>query len=431
MSLKPSVTKDLCRLATVKRLFDLTSPHWTFIADRPVYLALSGGKDSVVLLDAIMQQWPSNAAHTLTLLHVNHHLQNLSSSWAEHCKALAKRYGIACVVLDVAVEQRGNIEANARAARYTALFSQMANNGVLLLGQHANDQVETLFLNLKRGAGSQGLTGMPEWQTDINRFDAHPNMALYRPLLGITQAQIDSYAQDTLQVADWVEDPSNKDTHYDRNFLRHEVLPILSQRWPQWIDKVAQSMQVLTQEQALLLDATNEKLVTCLRGDELSLNRLMQFPAQWQSQIIRLYAQRYAQVLLSQAQLRSLEQVICAKSDAQGQLSVANQLGQKIHFFRYQAHLYCVSQASLDNAQAAFNARVSEGSLVQSNQIYQAVPLSYKIKPCAARHHKPIKQWYQAWSVPPWLRPFTLVLQHNSHDELLWCNGVEYLLSKD
>ena len=206
MSLKPNVTKDLCRLATVKRLLDLTSPHWTFIAERPVYLALSGGKDSVVLLDALMQQWPTNAAHPLTLLHVNHHLQVHSSSWAEHCVALGKRYGLTCVVLDVAVSVNGNVEANARKARYTALFSKMSDDGVLLLGQHANDQVETLFLNLKRGAGSQGLSGMAVWQTQFNRFGAHPDMIMYRPLLGIAQEQIDSYAQHALQATDWVED---------------------------------------------------------------------------------------------------------------------------------------------------------------------------------------------------------------------------------
>lgn len=431
MSLRANVTKDLCRLATVKQLLDLTSPNWTFIAERPVYLALSGGKDSVVLLDVLMQQWPSNAAYPLTLLHVNHHLQALSSSWAEHCVALATRYGLPCSVLDVSVAATGNIEANAREARYRALFSAMADNGVLLLGQHANDQVETLFLNLKRGAGSQGLTGMPAWQTQISRFGAQPSMTISRPLLEITQAQIDSYAQETLKVSDWVEDPSNQDTHYDRNFLRHEVLPILSQRWPQWINKVAQSMQVLSQEQALLLDATNEKLTSCLRGDELSLNELVHFSQPWQTQILRLFAQRHAQALLTQAQLVSLEQVIDAKSDAKGQLTVVNQLGQMVHFFRYQAHLYCVFQTTLDDAQVRFNQQASRQFAQGENMSYQAVPLSYKIKPNDAEQHKPIKQWYQAWSIPPWWRPFTLILQHNSHDELLWCNGVEYNLSKD
>ena len=431
MSLKPNVTKDLCRLATVKRLLDLTSPHWTFIAERPVYLALSGGKDSVVLLDALMQQWPTNAAYPLTLLHVNHHLQVHSSSWAEHCVALGKRYGLTCVVLDVAVSVNGNVEANAREARYTALFSKMSDDGVLLLGQHANDQVETLFLNLKRGAGSQGLSGMAVWQTQFNRFGAHPDMIMYRPLLGIAQEQIDSYAQHALQATDWVEDPSNQDTEYDRNFLRHKILPALSQRWPHWINNVVRSMQVLTQEQALLLDATNEKLATCLRGDELSLSVLAQFSTQWQAQVMRLFAQRYADVVLSQRQLRSLEQVLSAKSDAQGQLTLVNQHGHKVHFFRYHAHLYCVWQTSLDHARAMYSELVNRQNPADANMTYQAVPLSYKVKPCDARHHKPIKQWYQAWSVPPWLRPFTLVLQHNSHDEMLWCNGVEYILSKD
>lgn len=431
MSLKPNVTKDLCRLATVKHLIDLTSPYWAFIAERPVYLALSGGKDSVVLLDALMQQWPTNAAYPLTILHVNHHLQASSSSWAEHCVALATRYGLICSVMDVSVAATGNIEANAREARYRALFSGMAHNGVLLLGQHANDQVETLLLNLKRGAGSQGLTGMPAWQTQINRFGALPSMALFRPLLETTQAQIDSYAQETLEVSDWVEDPSNQDIHYDRNFLRHEVISTLSQRWPQWINKVAQSMQVLTQEHALLLDATNEKLTSCLRGDELSLNELAHFSQPWQTQTLRLFAQRYAQVLLTQAQLISLEQVISAKSDAKGQLTVVNQLGQMVHFFRYQAHLYCVFQTTLDDAQIRFNQQVSRQFAQDENMSYQPVPLSYKIKLINARQHKPIKQCYQAWSIPPWWRPFTLIQQHNSHDELLWCNGVEYKLSKD
>ena len=143
-----------------------------------MYLALSGGKDSVVLLDALFQQWPASAAYPLTLLHVNHHLQVQSNDWAKHCLELAQRYGLPCHVLDVSVTATGNMEANAREARYTALFGAMADNGVLLLAQHANDQVETLLLNLKRGAGSSGLSGMAVWQTHLDRFGAAPETAL-------------------------------------------------------------------------------------------------------------------------------------------------------------------------------------------------------------------------------------------------------------
>lgn len=417
-------------MATVKRLLDLTSSHWTFIAERPVYLALSGGKDSVVLLDALFQQWPASAAYPLTLLHVNHHLQVQSNDWAKHCLELAQRYGLPCHVLDVSVTNTGNMEANAREARYTALFGAMADNGVLLLAQHANDQVETLLLNLKRGAGSSGLSGMAVWQTHLDRFGAAPETALYRPLLTTSQAQIDEYAKHQLQANDWVEDPSNQDTQYERNFLRHTVIPLLTERWPHSVPKIAQSMQILAQEQALLTDATREKLANCLRGDELSLAELAEFSAPWQTQITRLYAQDYADVLLSQAQLVSLKQVIDAKADAQGELRIINQSGDMVSFYRYQSHLFCVAQRHLDQAQAAFDRLLARNDAT-SNITYLPVPMSYKVKPYNAQHSKPIKQWYQIWSIPPWLRPFTLILQRNGHNELLWCNGVEYILSKD
>ncbi len=197
------------------------------------WVAYSGGVDSHVLLHAMAALRPQLTA-TLNAVHVNHGLNPAASEWAAHCVSVCEALDIACHLFNVdAHAQKGESpEAAARDARYHA-FSQLIERGDLLLtAHHQEDQSETLLLQLLRGAGPHGLAAMPA----LCRFSAG-NLA--RPLLAISQAQIEQYANDKL--LHWIEDPSNQDRGVERNYLRHEIIPSFKSHWPAFAKTVSRS----------------------------------------------------------------------------------------------------------------------------------------------------------------------------------------------
>ncbi|MCP5131377.1 MAG: tRNA lysidine(34) synthetase TilS [Pseudomonadales bacterium] len=195
----------------------LDARHW--------YVGFSGGIDSTVLLH-LLQRWCRQHpnAPRLSAIHVNHGLHAEAAEWQAHCEWLCRLLQIPILCLDANVE-RGSLglEAAAREARYALFEEQLSDGDVLFLGHHADDQVETFFLRLLRGAGVQGLAAMPAGRTlGAGR--------LARPLLQQPRAALEAYA--AAHGLNCVQDPSNFDTALDRNFLRAEVLPLLARRWP-------------------------------------------------------------------------------------------------------------------------------------------------------------------------------------------------------
>lgn len=183
-------------------------------------LALSGGVDSVVLLD-ILARLCGPLGFSLSALHVNHQISPNAGEWARFCAGLCARCGIPLDVAKVIVPRHGeSLEAAAREARYREFAKARAD--FVVLAQHRDDQAETLLLQLLRGAGVAGAAAMPELS------DARPR--LLRPLLDISRAELEAYAK--AHGLSWVEDESNLDTRFDRNFLRHRVFPLLSERFP-------------------------------------------------------------------------------------------------------------------------------------------------------------------------------------------------------
>ena len=187
------------------------------------HVAFSGGVDSHVLLHLLASQ-RETLPGSLGAVHVNHHIQQHAGDWEVHCRSVCEELDIPCHFLRVdGKARRGESpEAAARTARYRALADWLPADAVLLTGQHRDDQAETLLLQLLRGAGPRGLAAMPV-VTELG------NGRLVRPLLALRRADILDYAhQHRLR---WVEDPSNADTRYDRNLLRHRVMPLLQQHW--------------------------------------------------------------------------------------------------------------------------------------------------------------------------------------------------------
>ena len=201
-------------------------------------VALSGGVDSTVLLHALMRILPAGA--TVVALHGNHQISSDSSSWAAHCETQCKNLGIEFVCVDLVLATHGNLEAAARDARYAFFANYMDEGDLLLLGHHAQDQVETLFLRMFQGRGvismrQQGVLG--------------PGQFL-RPLLNLSRADLVTYAEAI--KATWIEDPSNDDTRFDRNFLRHEVIPLLQKRWPRMVQALLRVISSTRAQDALL-----------------------------------------------------------------------------------------------------------------------------------------------------------------------------------
>jgi tRNA(Ile)-lysidine synthase len=209
----------------------LAAPHW--------YVGFSGGVDSTVLLH-LLQRWCESHANAppLSAIHVNHALQAESDEWQVHCEWVCRllQVPLVCLRADVRAGSRG-LEAAARDARYHLFRTQLQADEVLFLAHHADDQVETFFLRLLRGAGVQGLAGIPEGRPlGCGR--------LVRPLLQLPRHSLEDYANS--HELRCVEDPSNSDTAQDRNFLRMQVLPLLAQRWPGYRQTVARASEHLT-----------------------------------------------------------------------------------------------------------------------------------------------------------------------------------------
>ncbi|MBC3255527.1 tRNA lysidine(34) synthetase TilS [Pseudomonas paralactis] len=207
------------------------------------HIAFSGGLDSTVLLHLMASLAKIENLPPVSAVHVHHGLQAAADAWPAHCRSVCDSLGVPLRVMRVQVRPGASLERAARDARYQAFMQIMGAGEVLFTGQHRDDQAETLLFRLLRGAGVRGLAAMPE----------HRPLAqgrLVRPLLAFSRSELEAYAhQHQLQ---WIEDPSNVDSRFSRNYLRHRVLPTVTERWPQAITHLARTAEHMAEAQGLL-----------------------------------------------------------------------------------------------------------------------------------------------------------------------------------
>ena len=213
----------------------LTAPAW--------YVAFSGGLDSTVLLHLLADYARHHPAPPLRAIHVHHGLQAAADAWPAHCQSVCDALGIELDVIPVQVALGASLEQAARNARYGAFEQLLKPGDVLFTGQHRDDQAETLLFRLLRGAGLRGLSAMPGHR-------ALGQGRLVRPMLGLSRQRLQAYADAHGLV--WVDDPTNRDTAFARNFLRGEVFPLLRSRWPQAEANLARSAEHLGEALGLL-----------------------------------------------------------------------------------------------------------------------------------------------------------------------------------
>ncbi|MCH9692878.1 MAG: tRNA lysidine(34) synthetase TilS [Gammaproteobacteria bacterium] len=310
-------------------------------------VAFSGGLDSTVLLHAL-KAFGSDVP--IVAVHINHGLQDEAVAWESHCSSVATELGVKYESIDVDVDLQSGKgpEAAARDARYGALLECLDDNDWLLSAHHRDDQAETLLLNLIRGSGPAGVAGMG----GIRRFGSG---WLARPLLNVERESLHLYAQDS--SLRWIEDPSNVDTRFDRNFLRHEIVPRLQSRWPDLSARFQRSAGHAGEAAKLLADLAAIDLDLLEgRAERLPVQGLLKLSDARKRNLIRYCLRQLGLTTPTAQQLRRvLGEVIPARADAQPLVSWP---GGAVR--RYRNHLYLLQD---DLAVALDSQPVVDGTL--------------------------------------------------------------------
>ncbi|SDI56030.1 tRNA(Ile)-lysidine synthase [Ferrimonas sediminum] len=382
---------------------------------RRVVLAYSGGIDSELLASILARLRPQFPARPFLLIHVHHGLSDHADAWAEHCQRRAELYGLPLTVARVTVEQgrRISLEAAARSARYQALDSLLQPGDLLLTAQHKDDQAETLLLALKRGSGPLGLAGMLPSQP-------FAGATLLRPLLGHSRAEVELAAQELGLVH--IEDDSNTDVRFDRNFLRHRILPLLTERWPGFNNAVARSAQLCGEQQSLCDEMAAEDLSRLsLAADGLAIEGLSLLSAPRRNNLVRYWLRRHNLVMPSQVQLQQIAQFWLAREDAQPQLKVG------LHWLRrYRDGVYLVAEdegpqlqtemmiprvrQQMSNGEHWCLEAACSGERLRLPKAGEAVTIRYdllgtlRVRPHLRSGSRPLKKVWQELGVPPWVR---------------------------
>ena len=276
-----------------------------------LWVAYSGGLDSHVLLYTVAQlqeQFPN-----LKAIHIHHGLHPQADNWAKHCQSICQNLNINLQIIKVKIDKksRESLENCARIARYQAIKTVIAPNDVVLTAQHADDQAETLLLQLLRGSGVPGLAAMP---TKAKLGQAW----LIRPLLEYTRLQLHEYAQQ-VQLK-WIEDSSNQDIRFARNFLRHKVMPNLRENWPQTSYVFARAAQHQAEADELMQDLAKIDWQTCQtkQFNQLQLTALGNLSTARQHNLLRFWLKKLNFPIPSTAQLQHIcHDVLQSKLDRQ------------------------------------------------------------------------------------------------------------------
>jgi tRNA(Ile)-lysidine synthase len=419
----------------------------------PCYLvAYSGGVDSHVLLHALAQLRAPLAGVELRAIHVNHGLHPHASDWAQHCAQVCAALAVQCEVrvVDARAPPGVSPEDAARAARYAAFAEAMQPDDVLFTAHHQDDQAETLLLQLLRGAGPRGLAGMAE----MSRFGTG---RLARPLLEFSRAALHEYAR--AQQLHWIDDPSNADTRFDRNYLRHEILPRLQQRWPAANVTLARSAQHCAEAAELLevlaqADYQNVRSRTAEHGSDLfslragrgeelfdsqlqtqqgregpaahkaislSISKLSGLSPARQRNVLRFWIEQAGLPLPQQRHLERLQRdVLHAAADTEPCMHWPG-----VDVRRYRDALIAQSPlATFDAMQrhawtldaplriahvGTLTARRNQGAGLRADVCAVGVQIKFRnggerIQPAGRMHHATLKNLFQQAGVPPWLR---------------------------
>lgn len=385
--------------------------------DRPptgLCVALSGGLDSTVLLAALAPLCEGGRLPPIRALHVNHGLHPDSRAWAQSSEELAKRLGVPCeqLVVDARHRPGESPEAAARIARYGALATALRQGEALLTAHQADDQLEGILLQWLRGGGLRAVAGMAR----VAPFAAGWHV---RPLLGFTRAELRAWGE--AAGLRWLEDPSNRDTRFDRNYLRLEVLPAIRRRWPaaaRTVGRVAgQAADALAIESSL----ASADLARAVRGEALSLDALEALPPPRQNLVVRAWLRRMGLPVPSSRTLVALRHDML--ESAEDRVPSVDWPGARV--YRYRRHLHATSREAAAVSVLAGDWSVGTafdlgrlgrlhllpavGGGLRRNGLPAVLRVGVRLggevfREAGAAHRRPLRKWLQERGVLPWRR---------------------------
>ena len=379
-------------------------------------VAFSGGLDSTVLLHALCALDPPAE---IVVLHVDHGLHDDSAAWAAHCETVAAAMGVHCesLVVNISADHDAGLEAAAREARYAALQARMQDGDWLLSAHHRDDQAETVLLNLLRGTGPAGMAG-------IGRLQRFSPGWLVRPLLDVARESLQAYA--ATHDLQWIDDPSNATTEFDRNYLRREVLPLLAGRWPGFAATLRRSAGHAADAAGLLSDlAAIDMQSLGSRGraahpGHLPIDGLRELPIERQRNVVRHALRELKLPLPTAAQLRQvLDRAVPARDDAAPLVSWP---GVAVRRYRNGLYLLPDELGDLVHEDGVSGPRVDLGrglgalcfvkgaesglapSLVEAGLSLRRRIGGEQLKYAGQQHTKKLKKLLQESGVVPWMR---------------------------
>ncbi len=395
-------------------------PTLTALSGRPRWLlGFSGGLDSTVLLDLLQQFLALRgeaglATPALLAIHIHHGLCDSADDWQQHCRILCRQRDIPFCSVDVVVanSEGGGLEAAARQARYRAIEQLQQPGDALFLGHHLDDQLETLLLRLFRSSGIAGLAAMAE--------QSHQQPLRVRPLLGISRGELHSYARQ--RGLRWVEDGSNSDQRFSRNFIRHRLLPVIAEHWPDYRSRLAALSRSARDSSELLDEVAGQDLAAVASRDRwgqfLDLASLAGYSPPRIKNMLRAWLHQLGLPALRQRQWHAFYSDLMAASD-QANPVVALVRGS---LRRYRNSIYWVPE-NPDVAMAplpVWNARrtldlgaagqlrvapVTGAGLDRQHCFQPAFRRGgEKVRGAGWRHSKSLKQYLHEQGVPPWWR---------------------------
>lgn len=372
--------------------------------------AFSGGLDSRVLLELLAQARPHHG-FVLEAMYVHHGLSPNADRWAEFCVEECHRLEVPFHQVKVHVEKQSGLgmEASARRARYAALLAHRAD--YVLLAHHQDDQAETLLLQLLRGAGAKGLAAMAMHD---------PSRRLLRPLIDLSRGEIEAYARHTgLQ---WVEDESNLDTRYDRNFLRHAVFPLLEQRYPAAKNTLARSAAHIAEVMDLLDELAVLDAASLIVDGKVNVESLGMLSDQRSRNLLRWWLASHG---LPMPGLPRLQEMLQQLQHAGDKAVIKVQVHESTYLRRYRGWASLSAEPSIPepdglqwqgenslclpaNGQLLARHDVADG-LAMSRLHGRKLTIRYRsggerFKPDARRPTRTLKQLYQEANIAPWLR---------------------------
>ncbi|HAT39838.1 tRNA lysidine(34) synthetase TilS [Polynucleobacter necessarius] len=288
---------------------------------QPIAVALSGGLDSVVLLDTVCRANTKNK-YQIYAFHIHHGLQKVADDWLIFCEKMAKKYNIHFdfrLLHLTDPKAQSNVESRARVARYEAFADLCEEYGIqdLLLAHHQNDQAETVLLQMLRGSGVAGLSGMPQSRALRSGAQNNPGITLWRPLLNQSRQELEAYAKE--HKLKWIEDPTNQDIKYRRSAIRQKIIPALEKIQPGAIANMARSAELLGDAQALLNRLAVQDGKNILNQGRIkahALSELAQADLPAANNVLRYWLQTHQLAMPSQDRLQAWwRDLLIAKAD--------------------------------------------------------------------------------------------------------------------